>query len=101
MTADPARAGAADGTSLATVGRSDTTQKAALLARFVGPLEERDQEMIEYWRQATPAEHARAMIELAAFVENVAAHTQLTKEATIMFPGFPRARCDRLPVAGS
>jgi hypothetical protein len=66
-------------------------EKAALLARFRGPVQARDAEVVERWRQLTAAEHARAMIDLANMSEQIVAYTGLRKSADEQFPGFPRA----------
>lgn len=63
-----------------------------MLERFRGPLEERDREVVDRWRLASPAEHAHAMIELAQLAEMVVAHTGRGKDPGEMFPGFPPAR---------
>lgn len=66
--------------------------KAAMLKRFRGPLAERDREVVDRWRTASPAEHARAMIELAQLAEMMVAYTGRGKNPDEMFPGFPPLR---------
>lgn len=63
-------------------------EKALRLRRFVGPMVERDREIVEYWRSATPSEHARAMIDLAEYAEQMVRQTGITKNPEDMFPGF-------------
>ena len=65
------------------------------LRRFRGPLEQRDDEVLEHWRQATPEAHAQAMIGLARVAEMIVAHTGFSKDPAEMFPGFPPSRPDR------
>lgn len=68
------------------------SDRAARLARFRGPLAERDAETVAYWREASPAAHAAAMIQLAEMAEMIVAHTRFTKDPNEMFPGFPELR---------
>lgn len=68
------------------------SERAARLARFRGPLEARDAETHSYWRGASPAAHADAMIELAEMAEQIVSHTGFTKDQDEMFPGFPELR---------
>lgn len=65
------------------------------LRRFRGPLQQRDAEVIEYWRKASPEEHAHAMIVLAQTAEMIVARTGLNKDPEDMFPGFPPLRTER------
>ena len=71
--------------------RSNTADKEALLARFLGPVETRDAEVVEHWRQASAADHARAMIDLADTAEQIVASTGFGKPYDEQFPGFPKA----------
>lgn len=64
--------------------------RAERLRRFRGPVEERDAEIVDYWRDAPPEAHARAMIELAHYAEQMVAHTGFDKDRSEMFPGFPQ-----------
>jgi hypothetical protein len=57
-------------------------------------LEERDAEILSHWREASPAAHADAMIQLAELAEKIVSHTGLTKDPDEMFPGFPELRRD-------
>jgi hypothetical protein len=62
---------------------------ATELAAFLGPVADRDAEVIERWRNASPAAHARAMIELSGYAERMAAQTGLGKDPGERFPGIP------------
>lgn len=62
--------------------------EAARLARFRGPVEARDAEAVERWRQATPTEHSRALWELLRLADLTMQATGRTKPAEIEFPGF-------------
>jgi hypothetical protein len=59
------------------------------LRRFRVPVEERDAEVIEHWRQASPEAHAQARIGLARASGTIVAHTGFGKDPHEMFPGFP------------
>ena len=63
---------------------------AAELAAFLGPVADRDAEVVERWRNASAADHARAMIELSGYAERMAAQTGLGKDPAERFPGFPK-----------
>jgi hypothetical protein len=67
-------------------------EKANLVERICGPVAERDREIVEHWRSASPAEHAKAMIELAHYAEMMVAQTGFGKDPDEMFPGFPPLR---------
>lgn len=67
------------------MSKPDTTE----LATFLGPVADRDAEVIERWRNASPAAHARAMIELSDYAERMAAQTGLGKDPAERFPGIP------------
>ncbi len=69
--------------------RRDRQEK---LRQFRGPVEARDAQLIERWRQASPTAHAAAMIELARYAEMMVAHTGYGKDAAELFPGFPPQR---------
>lgn len=71
--------------------------KQERLARFVGPVAAADAETIEYWRDATPEQHARAMSDLSDYAQQMAQQTGLGKTDANMLPGFPPLR----PRAGS
>lgn len=73
-------------------GQTTDEAKVEMLKRFRGPLAERDREVVDHWRSASSAEHARAMIELAQFAEMMVAHTGRGKNPDEMFPGFPPLR---------
>lgn len=62
----------------------------AELSTFLGPVADRDAEVIERWRNASPDAHARAMIELSRYAERMAAQTGLGKDPDERFPGIPR-----------
>lgn len=62
----------------------------AELTTFLGPVQDRDAEVIERWREASPEAHARAMIELSGYAERMAAQTGLGKDPTERFPGIPK-----------
>lgn len=66
-----------------------------MVNKLRGPLEERDAEVVQHWRAASPAEHAKAMIELAHYAERMAAQTGHLKDVGEMFPGFPSPRGPR------
>jgi|GEM_PF-3061582 len=68
------------------MSRADATE----LATFLGPVAARDAEVIERWRDASPAAHARAMIELSDYAERMAVQTGLGKDPTERFPGIPK-----------
>jgi hypothetical protein len=68
----------------------DDAARADLLTRFRGPVEVHDAERVEFWRDRSDAEHARAMIELADFAEKVVSHTGYYKHPDDLFPGFPK-----------
>lgn len=61
------------------------------LRRFVGPIAERDAEVVAYWRNAPASEHARAMIELSEYAAAMVRLTGLGKDPDDFFPGFPPA----------
>lgn len=65
--------------------KPDTTE----LTTFLGPVADRDAEVIERWREASAQDHAQAMIELSRYAERMAAQTGLGKDATERFPGIP------------
>jgi hypothetical protein len=75
--------------------RAEPESRAALLARMRGPLAARDREVVEHWRSASPAAHARAMIELSRYAERIARQTGFRKRPDDMFPGFRRAAAKR------
>jgi ferric-dicitrate binding protein FerR (iron transport regulator) len=62
---------------------------SAELTTFLGPVAERDAEVIERWRAASAEEHAQAMIELSRYAERMAAQTGLGKDPAERFPGIP------------
>lgn len=62
----------------------------AELTAFLGPIADRDAEVIERWREASPAAHARAMIELSAYAGRMVAQTGLGKDPNERFPGIPK-----------
>lgn len=72
-----------------TSGEDGEAIKAARLDAFRGPVERRDLEMVEYWRGASAAEHAAAMIDLANTAEQIVVHTGYGKDPDEHFPGFP------------
>lgn len=59
------------------------------LRRFVGPIAERDAEVVAYWRSASPSEHARAMIQLSEYAAEMVQLTGFGKDPDEFFPGFP------------
>lgn len=65
-----------------------STPDAAELATFLGPVADRDAEVIERWRNASAAAHARAMIELSDYAERMVAQTGLGKDPAERFPGI-------------
>jgi excisionase family DNA binding protein len=69
------------------VPKADETE----LTRFLGPVEDRDVEVIERWREASAEAHAQAMIELSRYAERTAAQTGLGKDPAERFPGIPGA----------
>lgn len=67
--------------------------KAIRVARLIGPVARNDRETVEFWRRASAADHARAMIDLAEYAEMISRHT-----------GYRRDPADallRLPVPSS
>lgn len=62
---------------------------AVELTRFLGPVEDRDAEVIERWRDASAEAHAQAMIELSRYAERMAAQTGFGKDPAERFPGIP------------
>lgn len=60
----------------------------AELTRFLGPVEDRDAEVIERWRDASAEAHAQAMIELSRYAERMAAQTGFGKDPAERFPGI-------------
>lgn len=62
---------------------------ATELTTFLGPVEDRDAEVIERWREASAEDHAQAMIELSRYAERMAAQTGLGKDPVERFPGIP------------
>lgn len=64
-------------------------EKAELLRRFLGPIEESDAEMADFWRQRSPAEHAASGAQLSDMAARMSVQTGLGKDPTEMFPGFP------------
>lgn len=63
---------------------------AAELTAFLGPVADRDAEVIERWRGASSEAHAQAMIELSRYAERMVAHTGLGKDPDERFPGIPK-----------
>jgi hypothetical protein len=75
---------------------TDTSeQRAERLARFLGPLRDRDREVVAHWRTASPAAHAAAMIELSRYAERTARQTGIGKDPAERFPGFRPLRLTR------
>lgn len=62
---------------------------ATELSAFLGPVEDRDAEVIERWRESSAEAHAQAMIELSRYAERMAAQTGFDKDPTEHFPGIP------------
>lgn len=62
---------------------------AAELTSFLGPIADRDIEVVERWREASAGDHARAMIELSRYAERMAVQTGFGKSPTERFPGIP------------
>lgn len=60
-----------------------------MLTDFLGPVAARDSEIVESWRQASPAAHAQAMIELSRYAEQMVLQTGIGKGSDDIFPGFP------------
>lgn len=58
------------------------------MARFVGSIESDDDELIAFWRDRTPAEHARAGAELSDIAARVAEQRALVPERGPMCPGL-------------
>lgn len=71
-----------------TITSCDSPDAADRLTRFLGDVDARDAEVMSYWRIASPTEHARAMIELSAYAQQVVAQTGYTKDPNERFPGF-------------
>lgn len=67
---------------------SDPASRAARLQRFVGSVESDDAEMIAFWRERTPAEHARAGAELSDIAARVAEQRALAPVRGPMCPGL-------------
>jgi hypothetical protein len=63
---------------------------AAELTAFLGPVQDRDAEVIERWRDASPDAHAQAMIELSRYAEQMVAQTGIGKDPDERFPGIPK-----------
>lgn len=59
------------------------------LAWLLGSTSRRDLEGARWWRLAPPHQHARAMIELSRYAEQIARLTGIGKPAQERFPGFP------------
>lgn len=66
--------------------------KAERLRAFLGSVEEDDAELVAYWRSASSAEHAAAMIDLANYAERMAEQTGLHKDTDEMFPNLAAMR---------
>ncbi len=62
---------------------------AAELTTFLGPVADRDAEVIERWREASAEDHAQAMIELSRYAERMVAQTGIGKDPGERFPGIP------------
>lgn len=62
---------------------------ATELTTFLGPVADRDAEVIERWREASAEDHAQAMIELSRYAERMAAQTGHGKDPAERFPGIP------------
>lgn len=69
--------------------RENDDVEATELTKFLGPVEDRDAEVIERWRDASAEAHAEAMIELSRYAERMAAQTGLGKDPAERFPGIP------------
>jgi hypothetical protein len=61
----------------------------AELRRFLGPVHDRDIEVVDRWREASAEEHAQAMIELSRYAEQMVIQTGLGKDSSERFPGIP------------
>lgn len=62
---------------------------AAELTTFLGPVADRDAEVIEHWREASAEDHAQAMIELSRYAERMVVQTGIGKDPGERFPGIP------------
>lgn len=62
---------------------------SAELNTFLGPVADRDAEVIERWREAPAEDHAQAMIELSRYAERMAIQTGIGKDQAERFPGIP------------
>lgn len=67
---------------------SPDPEREARLRRFVGPMIEHDQQVVDFWRDASPAAHAQAMIDLADYATQLSRQTGFTKDPSEVFPGF-------------
>ncbi len=66
--------------------------RRARLERFRGHVDTHDKELAEYWSQRSPAEHAKAMVDLADYADMMAAQTGFEKDPNEMFPSLRRWR---------
>lgn len=56
------------------------------VSAFRGSVEANDDQTVEFWRRASPADHARAMSELSIYAENMVRITGLNKPPDEDFP---------------
>lgn len=68
------------GTAAETPRATAELQRAERLRRLRGQPERHDGGSRDYWRDASPAEHARATIELSRYAERMAAQTGFFKD---------------------
>ncbi len=67
--------------------------KAEKVARFTAGVDKQEQMDIDFWRNASPAQHARAAVELAEAGERLGL-TAIEKERAdrVVFPGIPQKK---------
>lgn len=66
--------------------------KRQRLESFVGGMVHEDAEMVEAWRDRSPAEHAAAGAQLSDLAAQMSQQTGFGKDPDEMFPGFSSFR---------
>ena len=65
-------------------------ERRARLARFTNRIKQDDIDIVDHWRNASSLEHAVAMSQLSDYAHQLSVQTELVKDPTEMFPGFPK-----------
>lgn len=74
--------------------QGDAVLRQQRLNRFRAPVN--DERMIEFWRNATPADHAKAMIELSNYAQQLAKKRGIERSTADPMPALPKPRPEAL-----